>query len=159
MSFHGYVIGVIVAIVLFSVASFSSVSVIDTGYRGIKTRYGVVEGQPLSEGIYFTSPFTTSIHEMDIRTQKYTGKADAYTKDMQTVSLEYVVNVSLDGAKVGELFKEVGTNYEDKLIPQAALGIMKGVVGKWDGALPEYMGANMPVPFLGTSAIGGKAVQ
>ena len=39
----------------------SSIKVVDTGYRGIKTRFGKVIGESLPEGFYMYNPITSNI--------------------------------------------------------------------------------------------------
>lgn len=114
------------------IGSCSSVTIVETGHRGVKTVFGKVDGDPLPEGIYFTSPFTTSIHQMDIRTQKIEDKTEIYTKDVQTANVKYAVNYSVKGDRAGELFKTVGITYAEKLIPQAVQGALKNAAGKWE---------------------------
>lgn len=114
------------------VSCCSSVTIVETGHRGVKTVFGKVEEPPLVEGIYFTSPFTTSIHQLDIRTQKFTDKTEVYTKDVQTATVEYTVNFSVKGDQAGALFQTVGLEYAEKLIPQVVQGGLKNAAGKWD---------------------------
>lgn len=132
MSIHGYMIAFVVLALVTLVGSCSSVNIVETGHRGIMTRFGKVEGEPLPEGIYFTSPFTTSIHEMDIRTQKFEDKTDVYTKDVQTATIAYAVNYSVKGEAAGDLFRTVGTDFATKLIPQVVQGGLKNAAGKWE---------------------------
>lgn len=127
-----WIVGAAALGLLLLVSSCSGVTVVETGHRGIKTEFGKVEGDPLAEGIYFTSPFTTSIHTMDTRTQKASDKTEAYTKDVQTAAIAYAVNYSLQPDAVGELYKTVGPDYEETLIPQAVQGALKNAFGKWE---------------------------
>lgn len=106
--------------------------IIDTGNRGIETRFGEVVGEPLPEGFYFYNPFTSSITEIDIKTQKWEGDTDAYTKDVQQAKLHFTINYRPEPSKVGDLFKSVGREYAEKLIPQVITGSIKNVVGKWE---------------------------
>lgn len=121
-----------VLLLVILVASCSSVTVVETGHRGIKTIFGKVEGEPLAEGIYFTSPFTTNIHQLDIRTQKLEDKTEIYTKDVQTANVQYAVNYSIKGESAGDLYRTVGSDYANKLIPQAVQGALKNATGKWE---------------------------
>jgi prohibitin 2 len=132
MSLQAYAALGVFAVLLVGISSCSSVTVIDTGHRGVKTQFGKVEGEPLTEGVYFTSPFTTSIHSIDIRTQKFGEELSAYTKDVQVAQVSYVINYSLNGTLVGELYKTVGSSYAEKLIPQVAQGAIKNAFGKWE---------------------------
>ena len=61
---------IIVLLMLAAVLSGCGIHTVDTGHRGIKTSFGQVEGPPLTEGLYFVNPFTTSIMQMDVRDRK-----------------------------------------------------------------------------------------
>lgn len=106
--------------------------IIDTGNRGIETRFGEVVGNPLPEGFYFYNPLTSNIFEIDIKTQKWEGETETYTKDVQQAKLHFTVNYRPDPNKVGDIFKSVGVGFADKLIPQVITGSIKNVVGKWE---------------------------
>ena len=68
---------------------------VDTGHRGVKVRFGQVEGGALTEGLYFVNPFTTSIVQIDTRTQRWDDKTDAYTKDVQVSHVAFTLNYQL----------------------------------------------------------------
>jgi len=106
--------------------------VIDTGNRGIETRYGKVVSESMEEGLYFYNPFTTSIIEMDAKTKKFEVTTSAYTKDVQQASMSVVVNYNLEKTKAHILYQNVGQDWEEKLIPQTVASALKTVVGKWD---------------------------
>ena len=72
----------IVAIVVVSVAG-CGIKVVDTGQRGIKTRFGKVVSESLPEGLYFFNPITSDIVEIDTRVQRQDGETDTYTRDVQ----------------------------------------------------------------------------
>jgi len=75
------------------------VEVVDTGHRGVKTRFGKVIGDSLPEGLYFYNPITTTISEMDTRVQKWSAKTEAYTNDVQQVEVSFTVNFALERKK------------------------------------------------------------
>jgi prohibitin 2 len=108
------------------------VKIVDTGNRGIEVRFGKVEGAPLPEGMYFYNPFTTSIVEMATQTQKKESDLETYTKDIQQAKLHVVVNYNLDREHAGDMYREVGYDWENKLVQQAIEGSLKAVIGKWD---------------------------
>lgn len=96
-----------VAILLFVIGLISSsMGVIETGTRGVKYNYGVAT-EVINEGMYFTTPFVTSVRTFDTRTQKADVKALASSKDLQTVTVDAVVNYSLDPALLLELVRTV----------------------------------------------------
>jgi len=112
--------------------SISGVKVIDAGFRGVKTRFGQVVGDPLTEGIYFYNPITTDIQAMDTRVQRYSLKMSAYTKDVQQADLQVSINSSLNPAHVHDLYREVGMGYQDKVIAPQIVKSVKDIIGKWE---------------------------
>ena len=106
--------------------------VVDTGYRGIKTNMGEVQEHSLPEGFYTYNPITSDIVQMDIRTQRAELETVAYTKDVQQAKIRYVVNYNLSPTNAHIVYREVGTGWENSLIPQVLEGVLKTQVGKWD---------------------------
>ena len=108
------------------------IGVVDTGNRGFLVHFGQVVGEALPEGIYFYNPFTTDLVQLDTRIQRKEFSTEAYTKDIQQATLKVVVNYSLDKDHAGDVYKLVGTDWDDKLVPQTVEGTLKAVIGKWD---------------------------
>ena len=126
----------ILAVVLLGVGiSFSGITVIDTGFRGIKTRFGEVVGEPLSEGIYFYNPITTDIKPIDTKVQRLSLKMSAYTKDVQQADLAITVNNSVDDNSAHLLYKEIGMDYKTKVVAPQILKAVKDTIGKWEADL------------------------
>src|SRR5262245_31216011 len=121
----------IFAIVAVSIAG-CGIKVVDTGQRGIKTRFGEVVSQSLPEGLYFFNPFTSAIIEMDTRVQRKDGETDTYTRDVQQSVIKYTLNYRLKQDAAHIMYRDVGRDWDDKLVPQVVLGTLKEVVGKWD---------------------------
>jgi len=120
-----------VAIVVVSIAG-CGIKVVDTGQRGIKTRFGQVVSESLPEGLYFFNPFTSQIVEMDTRVQRKDGETDTYTRDVQQSVIKYTLNYRLQQDAAHLMYRDVGRDWDDKLVPQVVLGTLKEVVGKWD---------------------------
>lgn len=126
-----WIVVAILAIVLVSVAG-CGIKVVDTGHRGIETRFGKVVSESLGEGIYFYNPITSAIVEMDTRVQRQDGETDTYTRDVQQAAIKYTLNYRLQQNAAHIMYREIGRDWEQKLIPQVVLGTLKEVVGKWD---------------------------
>ncbi len=107
---------------------------VDTGHRGVQIRYGKVDEQigSMSEGLYFYNPMTSNIIEMDVRTQKWEGHANTYTRDVQQANIKFVVNYRLKPDVAHLVFKNVGYNWADVLLPQAIEGDLKKIVGNYE---------------------------
>ncbi len=105
---------------------------VDTGHRGVKTNFGQVEGPPLVEGLYFVNPFTTSIHSMDVRIQRWDGKTESYTRDVQEATVEFTLNYKLRPEAAAEVYRIVGPDWANKLVGQQVYQHLKNVIGQWD---------------------------
>jgi prohibitin 2 len=121
----------IVAIVVVSVAG-CGIKVVDTGQRGVKTRFGEITSTSLPEGLYFFNPITSKIIEIDTRVKRTDGETESYTRDVQQANIKYTLNYRLQQNQAHTMYRDVGTDWEQRLIPQVILGTLKEVVGKWD---------------------------
>jgi regulator of protease activity HflC (stomatin/prohibitin superfamily) len=121
----------ILAIVLLSFAG-CGIKVVDTGQRGIKTTFGEVVSKSLPEGLYFYNPITSTIVEMNTQVQRLDSETDTYTRDVQQAAVKYTLNYRLQQDAAHLMYRDIGRDWENKLIPQVVLGTLKEVVGKWD---------------------------
>jgi prohibitin 2 len=123
-----------IAILALVVLSFAGcgIKIVDTGQRGIETRFGKVVGESKPEGIYFYNPITSTMVEMDTRVQRKDGETDTYTRDVQQAGIKYTLNYRLQQNAAHLMYRDVGRDWDDKLVPQVVLGTLKEVVGKWD---------------------------
>lgn len=131
---HGKIKFVVLAVCAIIAVAFvsSGISTVDTGHRGVQTRFGEVISNSLPEGIYFYNPFTTRMIQMDTRILKWEGETEAYTKDVQEAKTSYTLNYRLRQNDAHLIFQNVGTDWAPKLVPQIVLGTIKEVIGQWD---------------------------
>lgn len=122
----------LVAIVGLGISGCTGVEIVNTGHRGVRVTYGKVEQATLEEGLYWFNPLTSSIHEMNVQVQRNEFELTTYTRDIQQATLHLVVNYNLEKTKAPEMFRDVGEDWEEKLIPQAISGTVKTAIGKWD---------------------------
>lgn len=104
---------------------------VDTGNRGIKTTFGEIQGQPLPEGLYFYNPFTSGIRELSIQEVKLEEKTVCFTKDTQQVTIDFAVTYYPDAEKIGDLYKQFGENWAEKIVKPVVVSSIKDVVGKY----------------------------
>lgn len=102
---------------------------VDEGYRGIYTNWGKVIGEPLEPGIHFYNPISSNVFEMEVREQKIENTTQAFTKDTQTVSIQYVVTYYPEQAEIGNIYSQFGRYWEDKVIVPAIEGSLKDSIG------------------------------
>ena len=125
----GLVIGA-VALAVVLVIVFTCTASVETGYTGIVTTFGKVEDVTLEAGLHLKSPFQ-QIVTMDNREQKSTFTTEAFSSDIQQVNITGSINYAINKATAMTLFKEVGTDYFNKLVYPRMLEITKGVFSKY----------------------------
>ncbi len=89
--------------------------VVETGTRGVVLRFGAVN-RVEPEGIHVKIPFIERVVHMTIRVQKETTKTEAASKDLQSVHTTIVLNYNLDPRKAGDVYRELGAGYSEKVI-------------------------------------------
>lgn len=105
--------------------------VVDTGYRGVETNFGKVVGEPLPEGLHFYNPFTSNIEEINVQEQIFGGDTTCFTKDTQSVKVSYALTYYPDPSKIGDMFKQFGSGWKEKIILPALLGSVKDTIGQY----------------------------
>lgn len=127
------VIGAIILIIIGVVVS-ASIQIVDAGYRGVLLHWNAVDLTipPLDEGLHFVIPFQDSVVPMEVRTLKFVKDTSSASRDLQTVSTEVTVNYRPDANSVHTLFKEVGLQYEDRIIQPAVEEVIKQVTARYN---------------------------
>lgn len=124
-----YIIGGIVIIILILI--FASISTVPTGHVGIKTRFGAVQNDVITEGLNLKLPFIESIKKMDCRTQRVDIEGEGASRDLQTIATYIAANYRVNQEKAFELYKTVGMDYENVIIKPATQESMKTTVAKY----------------------------
>lgn len=109
---------------------YGFVGKVPTGHVGIITRFGEVKDDAVPEGRHF-KPFFNKITNMSVRVQKMNCSLSAFSKDIQQVDTQIVVNYQVDGSVASQLFKTVGTNYDDVIIAPAVAESLKSVYAQY----------------------------
>lgn len=122
-------------ILLLSVIALSMTScgfnTINEGYRGIKTTFGKVDGDPKGPGLHFYNPITSSMFEMDVREHRWEATENCFTADTQNVSLSYVMTAFPEQDKIAVLYSQFGMEWDKKIVPQVIQTSIKDVVGQY----------------------------
>ena len=125
----GFIILVAVIAALL-IAAVTCVATVPTGYTGIITTFGRVEDQTLEAGLHMKTPFQ-QIVTMDNREQKTSFDTQAFSSDIQQVDVTGSINYAINKSNAMNLFKEVGTDYYNKLVSPRMLEITKGVFSQY----------------------------
>ncbi len=126
-------IGIITLILILSVGIlvFSGIRTVKSGEVGIKVRFGKVIDTNLKEGINFKVPIIEKIVRMNIKVQKAEVDMSSASKDLQDVHMKIAVNYRVDGKKAPNLYKNVGTKYEEVVLNPAIQESVKAVTSKY----------------------------
>ncbi len=129
----GIVIGIIVLIIIGVVAA-QSAQIVDSGHRGVLLHWNAVDTSvpPLEEGLHFVVPFQDTIVNMEVRTLKFVKSTSSASKDLQTVTTEVTVNYRPSPASVHTIYKEVGLQYENRVIQPAVEEVVKQVTARYN---------------------------
>lgn len=125
--------GVLAVIIIVAIVTiFNSFTTVQTGFVGVKTRFGQVQDTMIYEGLNLKIPFVEKIVKIDCRTQVYEVTTEASSKDLQKVSnIKVVVNYNVDTTKANQLYREVGEQYKSVLIEPAVLESLKQGISQY----------------------------
>jgi regulator of protease activity HflC (stomatin/prohibitin superfamily) len=112
----------------------SSVKIVDAGHRGVLLHWNAVDtdSPPLEEGLHFVTPFADDVINIEVRTLKYEKSTTSASKDLQTVSTTVTVNYHPSQESVHFLYKELGLDYENRIIQPAIEETVKQVTAKYN---------------------------
>ena len=129
----GVFIGIIVLIIIGVVAA-SAVQIVDSGHRGVLLHWNAVDTSiaPLEEGLHFVIPFADSVVPMEVRTLKLAKSTSSASQDLQTVSTEITVNYHPSPNLVHYLYKEVGLDYENRIIQPTIEEVVKQITANYN---------------------------
>jgi len=92
---------------------------------------GVLE-KTSGEGTHFLIPWLQSPNVMDIRTRPRSISSVTGTKDLQMVNLTIRVLSKPDVDKLPTIFKELGQDYDERVLPSIVNEVLKAVVAQYN---------------------------
>lgn len=105
------------------------------GTRGvIYDRFRGVLEQVDGEGTHFRMPFVQDPIIMDITTRPRSVSVTTGTKDLQTINLTLRVLYRPKQDKLPTLFKEIGMDYDERILPSIVNETLKTVIAQFDAA-------------------------
>jgi len=112
----------------------ASVQIVDAGNRGVLLHWNAVDTSvpPLDEGLHFVVPFQDQVVNMEVRTLKFVKDTSSASRDLQTVSTQVTVNYRASPESINTLYKEVGLDYESRIIAPAVEEVVKQVTAKYN---------------------------
>lgn len=104
---------------------FNSAYIVNAGQRGVLLTFGKASDNAIGEGLHFKIPIVQKIIKLDVKTQKYEAQAAAASKDLQTVTTNIAVNYRLSPESVPKLYREVGLDYEIRILQPLEQEVVK----------------------------------
>ena len=124
----------IALLILIGVVATASVKIVDSGHRGVLLHWNAVDvsSPPLEEGLHFVVPFQDDVVNIEVRTLKYEKETRSASKDLQTVETTVTVNYHPDKESVHRLYKNLGLDYENRVIQPAIEETVKQVTANYN---------------------------
>ncbi|MDD2487586.1 MAG: prohibitin family protein [Candidatus Gracilibacteria bacterium] len=110
---------------------FGSFGTIKAGEKGILLRFGAVTGLTYNEGLYFKIPYIDDMIIMNVRVLKEQIDATSASKDLQTINAVVALNFHLRAGSVGQIYREVGLDYKEKIIDPSIQEAIKASTAKF----------------------------
>lgn len=108
-------IPVIAFLLTFLLFFFDGWGQIQAGTRGVMTRMGAVI-EVKDEGFYTKWPIIDRVTAINVQTQKVERQVTAASKDLQDVATTVALNYRIAYDKVGDMYKDIGPDIEEKVI-------------------------------------------
>ena len=89
---------------------------VSAGDVAVVTHFGKIKEETLDSGFHFKNYFDT-LNPMSTRTQTRTVDLFAFSSDIQQVSAKVTIHYNVDKTTAATLFREVGKDYSDTLLP------------------------------------------
>jgi len=124
----------IIGLLIVGVLATAAVQIVDAGHRGVLLHWNAVDVTvpPLDEGLHFVVPFQDTVVNMEVRTLLFVKATSSASKDLQTVTTEVTVNYHPDPEAINTLYKEVGLNYQNRIIAPAVEEVVKQVTANYN---------------------------
>ncbi len=128
------IIAGILVIVAIVVIAGASVQIVDAGFRGVLLHWNAVDlsQPPLTEGLHFVVPFQDHVVNIEVRTQNYAKETASASQDLQTVATTVTINYHPDSETIHKLYKELGLDYQNRIITPAIEETVKQVTANYN---------------------------
>lgn len=123
-------IAVLVAVVIGLSIIHSGYFTVKPGEVAVKIRLGKLVNS-YEEGFYFKIPFLEKVEKFSIRISRTDIKTEAFSKDLQSINVDVVVNHRIEKNTVESIYRNLGVNYEVTIIDPIVQEEIKAVIAKF----------------------------
>ena len=121
----------VMLVILLIVMLFNTIVFVKTGEIGVVTQFGAVQDRVMTAGINFKIPFIQGVKKMNCKTQEMSTDNASSTKDLQDITMNVSVNYCVNVEKASELYKTVGTKYQDIILTPTLADTIKTVSAEY----------------------------
>lgn len=109
---------------------------VDGGQRAVIFNQfkGGVQPKVIGEGTHFIIPFVETPIIMNVRSTPWERPSSTGTKDLQTVDIKLRVLYRPVESELPKLYKELGVDYQQKILPSIVNETLKSIVAQYDAA-------------------------
>ena len=113
--------------------TYQSVFSVQPGERAIVfNRLVGIRTDIYSEGTHLVIPYFEWPIVMDVRTRPRAIKSQTGTRDLQMVDIGLRVLTRPDPAKLPEIYRKIGPDYDDKILPSIVNEVLKQVIAQFN---------------------------
>lgn len=120
----------IICILLIIIFLASCTVVVKAGHTGVVSTFGRISSDVLQEGFHLKAPWQ-KVEKMDNRIVKLEVATEAFSSDLQTVSVNLAVNYRVDTTMSYYIIKNVGKHFEDVLITPTVNEVLKSIIAHY----------------------------
>lgn len=125
------IVTVSTATIAFLIVILKSLAIIPTGYVGFVDSFGNVSKQILKPGINLVNPLT-QVEKLSIRTQELKETLESPSKEGLILTLDISILYRLDAAKAEQVYRTIGSNYEQVVLIPQLRSLVRQVTASYD---------------------------
>ncbi|CAE7546780.1 PHB2 [Symbiodinium sp. CCMP2456] len=113
----------------------NSIYTVDAGHMSIKySKFFGIGNQTFKEGVHFMMPYFERAIIFDVRARPHMVTSNTGTRDLQTVNLTLRALCKPDSEKLPEIYRNLGLDFDDKVMPSIANEVLKSVVAQYNAS-------------------------